>query len=171
MLTCDDIIDGIIGREGRAYTNDPSDRGGPTRYGITQATLSDYLGRPAMAAEVSALTEDRARDIYLTLFIVRPRFGEIADDRLRALAVDCGVLHGRRRAAQWLQDLVGVKADGAIGEITLRAVNKTDPHALAVKLLCRRQQFLADLVQHDSSQLVFLEGWVNRCNSWWMALA
>ena len=37
-MTDDDIIDGIIRREGSTYTNDPADPGGPTKYGITLAT-------------------------------------------------------------------------------------------------------------------------------------
>src|SRR5690606_41674791 len=36
------IIDDIIRREGTAYTEHPSDRGGATKYGITQSTWDDY---------------------------------------------------------------------------------------------------------------------------------
>lgn len=40
MKTIDDIISDIIRAEGTAYTNDPRDSGGPTKYGITQAALA-----------------------------------------------------------------------------------------------------------------------------------
>lgn len=43
MKTVDEMIDAIIRREG-GYVNHPADRGGPTRYGITMATLSEELG-------------------------------------------------------------------------------------------------------------------------------
>ena len=45
--TVESIIDGIIEREGNgAYTNDPGDSGGPTRWGITEkvAKANGYTG-------------------------------------------------------------------------------------------------------------------------------
>ena len=35
-MTIDTLIDGVIGREG-GYSNHPADRGGPTRWGVTEA--------------------------------------------------------------------------------------------------------------------------------------
>ena len=36
------IIEHIIQVEGHAYTNNPADRGGPTKYGITQRTFPEW---------------------------------------------------------------------------------------------------------------------------------
>ena len=38
-MTADQIIEGILGKEG-GYVDHPSDKGGPTRWGITQTTAS-----------------------------------------------------------------------------------------------------------------------------------
>jgi hypothetical protein len=46
------------------FTNDPKDPGGPTNLGITQATLSAFIGRQATIAEVKALTPAKAAPIY-----------------------------------------------------------------------------------------------------------
>src|SRR4051794_36362256 len=46
------------------FTNDPKDPGGPTNLGITQATLSAFLGRQATIAEVKALTPEKVAPIY-----------------------------------------------------------------------------------------------------------
>ena len=35
-MTIDTLIDGVIGREG-GYSNHPADKGGPTRWGVTEA--------------------------------------------------------------------------------------------------------------------------------------
>ena len=34
------LINEIINREGRKFTNLPADKGGPTKFGITQKTLT-----------------------------------------------------------------------------------------------------------------------------------
>ena len=40
-----DLIDTIVANEG-GYVDNAGDAGGPTRYGITIATLSAFRGRP-----------------------------------------------------------------------------------------------------------------------------
>ncbi|HGV4401999.1 TPA: glycosyl hydrolase 108 family protein, partial [Klebsiella pneumoniae] len=44
-MTADQIIEGILGKEG-GYVDHPSDKGGPTRWGITQtiARAHGYTG-------------------------------------------------------------------------------------------------------------------------------
>ena len=47
------IIDALLNVEGwPQYTNRPSDKGGPTKGGITLPALSEYLGRPATIEEL-----------------------------------------------------------------------------------------------------------------------
>lgn len=58
----DKMIDDIIRREGE-YVDHPNDRGGPTKYGITQKTLSQYLGYAAVKSDVQNLDIEVARAI------------------------------------------------------------------------------------------------------------
>lgn len=148
------IITEILEREGSKYTNDPADKGGPTKYGITQKTLSDYRGRPVTADEVSRLTEPEARSIYFQLYVRGPGFQKIIDEPLMALAVDCGVNHGQERAIEWLQELVGVRADGEFGPVTADAINRHDPTRLYLKLVSRRVRFYGEIVTRDWQRLV-----------------
>ena len=104
-MTVDAIIDGIIKAEGTAFTNDPADPGGPTKYGITQKTLGQYLGRKASVDEVRNLTEAQARTIYLLLYVKAPGFDGLPDP-LRVLVIDAGVNHGQKTAAKILQTAV-----------------------------------------------------------------
>lgn len=157
-----DPIGDIIRREGSAYTNHPEDRGGPTRYGVTQATLSAWRKRQVTPDEVAALTEAEARAIYADVFMVQPRFAEILDDRLRGLVVDCGVNHGPKTAAKFLQRAAGVKDDGVIGPATLAAVNGVDPAPLYWRVLAQRVKHYGRLITDDPSQAKFAAGWMNR---------
>ena len=155
------IIDDIIRREG-GYVDHPADRGGPTKFGITQETLSTWRQRPVQAGDVQALSEYEARRIYQRRYLEQPKFDCIHDGPLRELVVDCGVNHGPRRAARWLQDAAGVAPDGVVGPVTLEAVNGGFASRIFYSVISQRIQFYGALISRDPSQAVFAEGWMRR---------
>ena len=159
------ILDAILRSEGwPQFTNHSDDRGGPTRGGITLRTLQDH--RPMQVVTVDdlqALTEDEAREIYLSSYIVAPGFDKIHDDLLRWQVVDCGVLSGQRRAVKWIQEAAGTEADGKLGPKSLAAINGQPAHALGIRLCSIRARALARIVTDDKSQATFAAGWMNRC--------
>lgn len=157
-----DPIDDIIRREGAAYTDHPADRGGPTKWGITQATLAAYRKIPVTPFDVAALTEADARATYAELFIRRPRFDQIDDERLRALVIDCGVNHGVGRAAKWLQAVAGVPKDGVLGPVTMEAVNALPATILHRRIIALRIKFYGRLITDDPKQAAFAAGWMAR---------
>jgi lysozyme family protein len=164
-VTNADIIAAVLEYEG-GFTNNPSDRGGPTNWGITQETLSQWLKRPATVRDVEALTKDEAISIYLARYIVGPGFDRIADRRLRHLAVDSGVQHGTERAIKWLQALLlGVTADGKLGPKTAAAINAEDAGRLFNRLLARRIRWYGSLISSVQSQATFAHGWMKRAAS------
>ena len=156
-----DPIDDILRREG-GFVDHPADRGGPTNFGITQATLSAWRGRQATVNDVRLLPRAEARQIYADQFIVQPRFDKIADARLRHLVIDAGVHSGPARAAQWLQAAAGVTADGVVGPRTLAAVNTADARVLYNRFLAQRVRFIGRLITNDTRQAAFAAGWANR---------
>lgn len=44
LATPAQIVDDILRREGSTFTDRPNDRGGPTKYGVTQTAWDDYVG-------------------------------------------------------------------------------------------------------------------------------
>jgi lysozyme family protein len=122
------IIDTILRREGwPRYTDRPSDRGGPTKGGITLATLTSWRKRPVTAADVAALDEDEVRAIYRARYIADPGFAGITDDTLRALVIDSGVIHNTSRAGTWLQDAVNDLAGQPVLRSTALSVRRRWP--------------------------------------------
>lgn len=128
------IIDHILRVEGPQYTNHPSDAGGPTKYGITQATLSRFLGRPASIQDVQGITEGLARTIYFKLYVDDPDFDLIPTAKLALELIDSGVNVGTGRASTWLQralnmlnnrgrDYADLVVDGDIGPRTIQALD------------------------------------------------
>lgn len=139
------------------WVDDPHDHGGATNRGITIATLSEWLGRPATKAEVRDLSEATARAIYRAKY-----WDAVRGDDLPAgvdLAVfDFAVNSGVGRAARALQRCVGVSPDGAVGPITLLAVRTSDPASLADRICAARLSFLQGLGQWDR----YGRGWGRR---------
>lgn len=139
MKTAAAVIDHILKVEGSAYTNHPLDRGGPTKWGITQAVLAEYRRRPVTPAEVQQLTEEQARAIYWDKYVVAPGFAHVLalSAPLGAEVVDAGVNCGTSRAGKWLQaglnafnrshrsppDYPELVVDGQIGPATINALS------------------------------------------------
>lgn len=134
-MSVEQIITDVVLREGAAYTDRPTDSGGPTKYGITLRTLSAYRGRPVTAADVQVLTEAEARAIYRKRYITDPGFGAVLEvsPAIGEELIDTGVNCGVARAAEFLQrslnalnrngrDFPDVRVDGDAGPATIAAL-------------------------------------------------
>ena len=164
------MIDDVLRREGSTFVNHPADKGGPTRHGITQATLGRHLGRRATADEVRDLSEDVARAIYRRDYYERPHI-DLLPARVQPMLFDAAVNHGPRRAIRFLQRVCNdigfgpLVEDGVCGQRT-RASAATADHVWGAELVARlvkvRKDFCRQIVDRDPSQAVFLAGWLNR---------
>jgi lysozyme family protein len=160
-MTVDDVIDDIIRREG-GYVDNQADRGGPTKYGITQATLAQWRGRPVTAKDVEELTVDEARRIYRTLYIDKPGFAPLPEP-LRGLVVDTAVHSGVKTAVRLLQKaLGGILVDGVLGHETFAAVQDANPSWLYRKMLAERIRYLGDVIVARPANATFAKGWMAR---------
>ena len=100
----------VLRHEG-GFVDDPRDGGGATNLGVTLATLSEALGRPAEIAELKALTPGDAAPIY------RGRYWDpVGCEGLAAgldlMAFDAAVNMGVGEARRLLRQ-AGVDADAA----------------------------------------------------------
>jgi lysozyme family protein len=127
----DSLIDALIEREG-GFVNHPADKGGPTKYGITEAVARAHGYSGAMRE----LPRDEAAAIYRRLYWLRPRFDQIARRAARVAAelFDTGVNMGPAVAATFLQraltalnrggkDYPDLVPDGRVGPLTLFALD------------------------------------------------
>jgi lysozyme family protein len=163
------MIDHVIRREG-GYVDHPQDRGGPTKFGITQATLSRHLGRPVSAEEVRRLERGVAVEIYRREYYGKPRL-EMLPERIQPFMFDAAVNHGPGRAIRFVQQVCNdagfgpVAVDGACGPLTGRvaaAAERAMGDWLLAALVEERRNFYYALVERDPAQRVFLKGWLNR---------
>lgn len=147
----------VLGHEG-GYVDHPRDPGGATNLGITIATLSNWLGRPATKAEVRALTKDKVGPIYRARYWDAVRASELPDG-IDLATFDPAVNSGPARGARWLQAALGVTQDGAVGPQTVAAaVQAPDKVAVIKKLCAKRLGFLQGL----KTFATFGKGWTRR---------
>jgi lysozyme family protein len=130
-MDVDELIDGLIEREG-GYVNHPNDRGGPTKFGISEAVARAH----GYAGAMRNLPRDEAVAIYKRLYWLRPGFDQVAkrSDAVAAELFDSGVNMGPAVAATFLQralsalnrdrkDYPDLVPDGRIGPATLGALD------------------------------------------------
>jgi len=151
-----DLIDEIILREGGdKVTNNPNDRGGRTKYGISERA------NPEAWAD-GDVSHSEAREIFERKYLTGPGFDKIKDRKLQDLLVDFGVTSGPQLSIMKLQEILKVKVDGVIGPKTLAAIDAHEPRRLVNKLALARIKMMGRIVKRDPSQLEFLNGWLNR---------
>lgn len=127
----EDLIDALVEREG-GYVDHPADRGGPTRWGITEAVAKAH----GYAGNMAVLPRAEAEAIYKRLYWQRPRFHQVATraPRVAAELFDTGANMGPGVAATFLQraltalnrngkDYRDLVPDGRIGPVTLGALD------------------------------------------------
>lgn len=154
------FIDLIIESEG-GYVNDPLDRGGATKFGITQKTLNSWTAsKGAKAMKVRDLPLITARTIYRDWYFEPCSTPNLA---VTLLIFDWGVNSGVATAIMGLQKIVGVKQDGIIGPRTNQAILEYAPREMLIpRIINRRHEFYAHLVGRDKTQAKFAVGWASR---------
>jgi len=163
-------IESVIRREG-GYVNHPDDRGGPTNYGITQSTLSAYLGRAALVDDVKNLSRDLAVDIYEQRYYTGVGIHRLPET-VQPFVFDSAVNHGPRRAIKFIQSVCSqagylpeLTQDGAIGPNTLKGAQwaeETMGEYFLKALVEERRNYYYLIVENNPSQEKFLKGWLNR---------
>lgn len=132
MQTVRELSREIIAREG-GYVNDPADPGGATKYGVTIGTMRalglDLTGDGRVTeADVKALTQDQAAEIFERDYFVKPKIG-LLPEALHATVFDMYVNAGANAVKilqRLLNDLLGLDLtdDGRIGPLTARAAHQ-----------------------------------------------
>lgn len=166
-LIVDRAISEVIQREA-GYVDRPTDRGGPTKYGITLRTLEQWRAAPVTAADVAALTLDEAKQIYTARYAAPLLRLEFMPDLFRLL-LDIAVLSGPGTAIRALQETLNrisgngyLAVDGVLGQKTVMAAVRKAPGVIVQELVRARCRTLIRIVEGDRSQLEYLEGWVMR---------
>ena len=150
------------------WSNHKDDRGGATMMGVTLATYSRWLGRPATQEELRNISPTTVKSIYKEWYWDVNRLDEVKSFPISCAIYDIGVVSGPRtsvRIAQRTLKNLGdqfVIIDGCMGKATLRALNEADEKAFVQDFKKLVDAHFRGIVDRNSSQAVFLRGWLNR---------
>lgn len=145
------------------YVNNPNDSGGPTNLGVTLDTWRTWKGKNAVVTvvDIRALTVADVTPLYQTVFW-KGCAGEYLPLGADLATFDWCVNSGVRRGNVGLQEALGVKKDGLIGPMTLKAAAATEGSALVNAICDKRAAFYKALVAKEPKDATFLHGWLNR---------
>ena len=172
----EEAIDQILVNEG-GYNNNASDKGNivkedgtvvGTMRGITPATYANHVGKnvnDVTAAEMRAVTEETAKEIYKNVYWTKPKIS-LLPKTLQENVFDMTVNSGRNavKILQRLAGLEGEEVDGLIGPQTIRAVREAG--ITNNDYVDARITYYENLARNNSDQRQFLNGWINRAEEY-----
>lgn len=147
----------VLQHEG-GKVDDPQDPGGRTNQGVTQAVYTAYRARIGAPARDVFLMDATERDAIYKDQYWRAVRGDDLPAGLDYVAFDGAVNSGPSRSAKWLQQALGVEADGHIGVITLAAAQACDVPEIIDRICDIRMAFLKRLKHWPR----FGRGWTSR---------
>jgi lysozyme family protein len=146
----------VLKSEG-GYVNHPSDPGGRTNLGVTQAVWEEWVGHPVSESDMKALTADKVAPMYEMKYW-RTSYCEKLPQGLNLLVFSMAVNSGSGRAVKLLQRCLGLVEDGVIGNITMGKIQECSAVDLIEKYSATRKAFYEGL----KTFATFGKGWLAR---------
>lgn len=164
IINFEQAVEKILKHEG-GYVDHEHDRGGETNFGITKQVARSW----GYTGDMADLPRETAKQIYRDRYWNRLQLEEFEDGKLRYMIFDQAVNMGAGTAVRELQHtyniLTGadIAVDGIVGPQTISHINGVDnSQRLRFAYMCARGDRYMHIVDNDSSQQVFINGWFNR---------
>jgi lysozyme family protein len=154
----------LIGIEG-GYVNDPTDRGGETKYGISKRSYPNL--------DIKNLTLEKAKEIYLEDYWKGSGSHHMLKYELALELFDTGVNMGQSMSRIFLQealnlmnrngqDFPDLDVDGKLGPITITAYKKVDDKILLKVLNGLQFSRYVWICKERPDQEKYFNGWMKR---------
>lgn len=149
------VIKTLIHEGGATLVNDPKDKGGLTRFGISQRSYPDV--------DIYTLSEAQAKEIYKQDYWDRVKGDRIENQAIAEVIFDTSVNMGPRTTSRLVQMALGMTmVDGIIGNQTLEALRQVDMALFIAQFALSKIARYVNICKRNRSQRRFLLGWVNR---------
>jgi len=158
----------LLKNEGLTFTNNPADKGGATKFGVTRIAYQDFKGKTVSVLDIQNLTIEDAKEFYLDRYWKLLSCDKMSDPRIAICVFDSAVLYGPTTAAALSQKTTnqilscGLKVDGVLGDISIKELNLVDSKIFLEafhRLLLFRISSVISVNPRDES---FRKGWTAR---------
>lgn len=136
-----------------------------TNWGISAPVYESWLQRPPTLLDMKNMPKSVAESIYKSRFWDKIKGDQVNPQYLAEIIFDGAVNHGVSRGVKLLQEVLRINPDGVMGNETLSAISQSNPVQLHDAYKQRRIEFYYSLASSTPSYQAFLNGWINRVNS------
>ena len=175
----------ILKHEGK-LSDDPSDKGGITKYGISLRYLKQLIAsRPDLMSnydlshdkiindyDIANMSIEEARELYRTQFWDKLKIGRINNQRIATKVLDMSVNMGTSRAIKLLQQACGklsgsnhLAINGTLDNETVGFINELDgkqeKRLLELLRIVSKEYYMYIATKHPTYKR-FLAGWLRR---------
>lgn len=155
----------LLQEEGGAkFTNDPSDAGGATKFGVTLAELvahgCDFDGDGDVDADdVRVMTEEQADGIYLADYWNKNHLGDIESQAVAMKAFSL-IVNAGANGAKIVQRAAQVLDDGQVGPHTIAAINAVDADVLMTAIVEAQKTYYWNITANNIQKRALTKlGW------------
>lgn len=164
----------VLDNEGSRYENDPFDRGGECKYGVTNDDLSDAKSKGIVSKDttIKNLTKIDAMLIYKALYYNNcPNLERIESQAVINKILDMRVNIGPSRAIRLAQEAINnlgthtIAQDGIMGAHTTNAINNTKDTFLLAEIRRLQIKHYNDIIKSHPTDIRYHDGWMARVKS------
>ncbi len=152
-----EAVEDLLVIEG-GFSDDPDDRGGRTRFGISSKWHPDV--------NLDELTREGAAKIYREEYWNPNRYDELPKNIGRKV-FNAATNIGPSRANKMLQKAMGLKSedqDGKIGDDTIKTAHNKDSDIVVARIIKSQQKLYDTIIKKTPSQEKWTNGWRKRAN-------
>lgn len=162
-ISFDEALKFVLKQEG-GYSNHPADKGGATNKGIIQSVYNRYRRDKNLSVRPVKNIEDKeVKEIYETQYWDKIR-AQYIKAPLGLVLFDTAVNFGVGGCIRRLQKALNVPVTGSWTQNISDVIHTCDAGKVALSICKMRMEWRNYISQHDTSQKVFLRGWLNRDN-------
>lgn len=163
------FADEIVCIEG-GFSNNPNDKGGATRYGVTEATAR----RNGYTGAMKDLPTSLAKSIFINEYYYQPGFDKIKSDAIAFELFDTSVNAGQVTSVMMLQRAFNalniekrygedLTIDGQLGAITSGRINAyPNPDRIVTLQNAYQTVYYITLADKNPTQREFIYGWLQK---------
>lgn len=153
MANFEEAIELVLEMEGK-YVNDPSDRGGETKFGISKSAYPEE--------DIKNLTIERAKSLYKRDYWNVIKGDEILNSQIANSIFDFAVNAGVKSSVKLAQQVCNISDDGIFGPNTLKAINSISAEKFIPLFKIKKIEYYIKICEKYPKNKKFFYGWVRR---------